>query len=84
MKISVFWDVKSCSLIEVHQNFSGTYCLQLQGGRVSQISNKQDASCFSVYFSTSEDLPEVWVRKADSRKFWANELYINARNVFGV
>jgi hypothetical protein len=40
--------------------------LQLQGRRVSETSNKQDTTC---YFSTSEDLPEVWVRQADTRKF---------------
>jgi hypothetical protein len=36
VKHTTFWDVKLCSLGEVHQPFRGIYCLHLQGWRVSQ------------------------------------------------
>jgi hypothetical protein len=31
MKVTVFWDVAPCSLIEVHRGFRGTCCLHHQG-----------------------------------------------------
>jgi hypothetical protein len=33
MKFRVFWDVASCSLIEVDRCFGGVYCLHQQGDR---------------------------------------------------
>jgi hypothetical protein len=33
MKITVFWDVKPCSLADISQLFRGTYCLHLQEER---------------------------------------------------
>jgi hypothetical protein len=36
-----FREVTPCSLVEVHQPFGGTYCLHLQGQRVSQVSNSK-------------------------------------------
>jgi hypothetical protein len=41
MKSSVFWDVKGCSPVEIHQRFGGTYCLHLQCRRISQTRNQQ-------------------------------------------
>jgi hypothetical protein len=31
MKMTVFWDVASCGLVEVYQHFSGACCLHHQG-----------------------------------------------------
>jgi hypothetical protein len=39
-----FWDVTSCSLVEVYQCFRGTYCLHFHRRWTSQASNKQEAS----------------------------------------
>jgi hypothetical protein len=35
MKRTIFWDVTLCSPVDVHQRFGGTYCLHLQGQKVS-------------------------------------------------
>jgi hypothetical protein len=37
----VFWDATTCSPVEVHR---GTYCLHLQGWRVSQTSGQQEVA----------------------------------------
>jgi hypothetical protein len=42
-KSTNFWGVTPCSMVEVHQCFWGTYCLHLQGQRVSQARNQQEA-----------------------------------------
>jgi hypothetical protein len=31
LKITAFWDIAPCSLIEVYQHFRGAYCLHHQG-----------------------------------------------------
>jgi hypothetical protein len=36
MKSTTFWDVTLCSTVQVNWCFRGTYCLHLQGQRVSQ------------------------------------------------
>jgi hypothetical protein len=36
--------VKQCSLMEFYRRFGGRNCLHLQGQKVSQASNKQEAS----------------------------------------
>jgi hypothetical protein len=41
MKNYIFWEVRSCSLVQVCRRFGGTYCLQAQGRRISQASNQQ-------------------------------------------
>jgi hypothetical protein len=38
--ITVLWDGKLCDLVKVYGCFGGTYCLHLQGQRVSQASSK--------------------------------------------
>jgi hypothetical protein len=61
MKITVFWDVAPCSLVEVYRRFGGAYCLQLQGdvkavGKLlpeytAQHPRRQPSSMYnSVYF----------------------------------
>jgi hypothetical protein len=46
MKISIFWDITPCSLVKVNRHFGGTYCLHLQGRRISQTKN-QHQICFA-------------------------------------
>jgi hypothetical protein len=35
--------VKASNLVEAHRRFRGTYCLHLQGRRMSQASDRQEA-----------------------------------------
>jgi hypothetical protein len=35
MKMTVFWDVAPCSLVEIDRQFRGTYCLHLNTSRMS-------------------------------------------------
>jgi hypothetical protein len=39
----IFWDITPFGPVEVNRRFGETYCLQLQGRKVSQISNQQRA-----------------------------------------
>jgi hypothetical protein len=41
MKSSIFWDITPCSPKKVNRRFEGIYRLHVQGGRVSQIRNKE-------------------------------------------
>jgi hypothetical protein len=34
MKMTGFWDIAPCSLVEVDRCFRGAFCLSLQGGKV--------------------------------------------------
>jgi hypothetical protein len=43
IKITMFWNVTPCSLIEVQRCFGGTYCSHLHGRRVSQAVSQQEA-----------------------------------------
>jgi hypothetical protein len=38
-------DVTPCSLVKVHQIVEEIYCLNLEGGKVSQASRQQNTSC---------------------------------------
>jgi hypothetical protein len=42
MKSSSFWNITSCSQQKVNQHSRGTYCLNLQGQRVSQARNQHE------------------------------------------
>jgi hypothetical protein len=33
VKITIFWDMTPCSLVEFHQSFGWTYCLHFQDRR---------------------------------------------------
>jgi hypothetical protein len=35
MKSTIFWDITPCSLLRINRCFGGTYCLQLQGQKIS-------------------------------------------------
>jgi hypothetical protein len=52
MKCTVFWDVTLCSSGEVYWRFGGTYCLHLQGQRVSKYGNWKEASSEEKPFTT--------------------------------
>jgi hypothetical protein len=39
MKITVFWDMGLCSLVEAYCCFRGTHCLHSQGQKVSEERN---------------------------------------------
>jgi hypothetical protein len=43
-KITIFWNVTTCNLTEVHHHFRGMYCLHHQDKRESQ-SSKQSEPC---------------------------------------
>jgi hypothetical protein len=43
---AIFWDVRPC-ILAVHRRFGGSYCIHLQGPRVSQASDQQKAGLAS-------------------------------------
>jgi short-subunit dehydrogenase len=43
MNVTAFWDLTLCSLVG-YLRFAGTYCLHLQGSRVSQASRNTTCS----------------------------------------
>jgi hypothetical protein len=43
LQSSIFWDIMLCSPVEVNQSFRWTYCLHLQGWRVSHARNLHKA-----------------------------------------
>jgi hypothetical protein len=49
MKNSIFWDITPHSPVKVDRRFGGTYCLRLQGRRVSEARN-QHKDLFAVCF----------------------------------
>jgi hypothetical protein len=56
MNSTVVWDVMLFSPVEVYIRFRETYCLHLQGQKVSQADYQQEASTDSaviVYFDLS-------------------------------
>jgi hypothetical protein len=42
MKISIFWDITPCSSLKVNRCFGGTYCLYLQGRKISRARNQRE------------------------------------------
>jgi hypothetical protein len=48
LKSTILWVVKSCSVVEVHLRFGGTYRLHLQGRIVSQVRNQQEADGWQI------------------------------------
>jgi hypothetical protein len=39
----IFWDITRCSSLEVNRRFGGTYCLHLQGRRISRARNQRES-----------------------------------------
>jgi hypothetical protein len=63
IKMTTFWDIVTCSLVEVVWRFRGTYCLHHQVDSVSFIALMMEAvriSKTSVYFNetTQRHIPE--------------------------
>jgi hypothetical protein len=50
MNSAITWNVILCSLVEVHHNFGGIYCLHLQGHRESQACNEQETGSKNPVF----------------------------------
>jgi hypothetical protein len=42
MKSPAFWDIKSCCPQEVNRRFEATFCLYLQGRRISQARKQHE------------------------------------------
>jgi hypothetical protein len=40
MKCTIFWDITPCSPLKVNQRFEETYCLHLQGRRISSLVSR--------------------------------------------
>jgi hypothetical protein len=45
VKITIFWAETLCSSVEIHGCFEGTYCLSLQGRKVSQANIEYTHEC---------------------------------------
>jgi hypothetical protein len=43
MKSTIFWDITPCSLLRVNRRFGGTYCLHLQGRRISWARSQHES-----------------------------------------
>jgi hypothetical protein len=52
MKITVFWDVSKCSLVQNYQRFRETCYLHLQGGRVGQGRERENGKKYRERTST--------------------------------
>jgi hypothetical protein len=51
LKITVFWTVMSCSLIERYQHYGGTCCLHLQHRRVYSLTLTMEALTLFYYIT---------------------------------
>jgi hypothetical protein len=48
-KSSVYFDITPCSLLKVNGRFGGTFCLYLQGRRISKVRNQHEAPALTDY-----------------------------------
>jgi Zn-dependent protease len=46
--MAFFWDVASCSLVEVYRRFRGAYCLRHQGALMAEAASKLQAAAIAV------------------------------------
>jgi hypothetical protein len=53
MKMTVFWHVAKCSLVEIRRHFRGTHCLHHQGEECLLMTEEISTSETSVYFYQS-------------------------------
>jgi hypothetical protein len=50
MKSSNFWDITTHSPLKVNRSFGGTYCLRLEGRRISEARSQTDvSSCYLLH-----------------------------------
>jgi hypothetical protein len=66
MKSTAFWDITQCSLLKVNRRFGGTYCLHLQGRKLSWARKQHDSrwllpSLLSLFFDP-EDGGDMFLR----------------------
>jgi hypothetical protein len=58
MKMTVFWDVSPCSLVEVYRRFRGAYCLHHQGAHHHRLDDgvSQDGDLGQAVVNTGMDI----------------------------
>jgi hypothetical protein len=78
-QISIFWNITPCSPSSVNRRFGGTYCLHLQGRKISWAGNQRKSriclpaaftlvSC-SAYFFDPEDGGDMFLRIWNSEEY---------------
>jgi hypothetical protein len=58
LKMTVFWDVAPCSLVEIEQRFRGTYCLSLHAIVLVMEAVSTSETSVSFYHTTRRNIPE--------------------------
>jgi hypothetical protein len=56
MKMTVFWDIAPCSLVETGRHFRDVYCLHHQGDEMMVVSTSETSVNF--YQTTLRNIPE--------------------------
>jgi hypothetical protein len=56
MKVTVFWDVALCSLVEIDRRFRSAYCLHYQALMVE--AERTSETPVSIYETTRHNVPE--------------------------
>jgi hypothetical protein len=60
MKMTVFWEVAPCSLVEIYWRFKGAYCLHHQGGEsVMMEAASTSETSINFYRTTRRNIPKV-------------------------
>jgi hypothetical protein len=72
LKITVFWCIMHCSLLQIYQRFGAMYCLQLQGRRVSQATGMK--FCLAVTLLTVRI--ETVNSSETSVNYWATPCHV--------
>jgi hypothetical protein len=60
---TIFWDIMLCSPLKVNRHFGGTYCLHIQGRRISQARNQRESPAHPytffpcLFFLDQQNLP---------------------------
>jgi hypothetical protein len=64
MKSSIFWDITACSGLEVYRCFGGTYSLNRQGRRISQVQSRWQADPYFtvVLLFGPDDWGDIFLR----------------------
>jgi hypothetical protein len=81
MKMTVFWDVALCSLVEIDQSFRGAYCLHHQNLMIEEVCTSETSVNFyeTTWRNITEDShlhPESMFFSYDypheGSKYWPN------------